>query len=107
MIIAFKEDKHIQLATHLLCYISSCHLLPQVNHILNHTSGLHNALAGISEEDPTLFCDFDKCLESIAKVAPETVPGREQFYHYLSYGWLCGGIIEVPIHIHLLLFFFF
>nr|GFA25747.1 beta-lactamase/transpeptidase-like protein [Tanacetum cinerariifolium] len=27
-------------------------------------------------------------------VAPETEPGREQLYHYLSYGWLCGGIIE-------------
>ncbi|GJT42801.1 beta-lactamase domain-containing protein 2-like protein [Tanacetum coccineum] len=66
----------------------------KVNHILNHTSGLHNALAGISKENPTLFCDFDKCLESIAKVAPETEPGREQFYHYLSFGWLCGGIIE-------------
>ncbi|KAI3828567.1 hypothetical protein L1987_02670 [Smallanthus sonchifolius] len=27
-------------------------------------------------------------------VALETEPGREQLYHYLSYGWLCGGIIE-------------
>ncbi|KAM0070365.1 putative carboxylesterase [Helianthus debilis subsp. tardiflorus] len=36
----------------------------KVNHVLNHTAGLHNALAGIS------------------------------LYHYLSYGWLCGGIIE-------------
>ncbi|GJZ16984.1 beta-lactamase domain-containing protein 2-like protein [Tanacetum coccineum] len=66
----------------------------KVNHILNHTSGLHNALAGISEEDRTLFCDFDQCLKSIVVVAPETEPGREQLYHYLSYGWLCGGIIE-------------
>ncbi|GJS80775.1 beta-lactamase/transpeptidase-like protein [Tanacetum coccineum] len=39
---------------------------PEVNHILNHTSGLHNALAGISEEDPTLFCDFDECIKRIA-----------------------------------------
>ncbi|GJZ61194.1 putative beta-lactamase/transpeptidase-like protein [Tanacetum coccineum] len=64
------------------------------NHILNHTSGLHNALAGVSEEDRTLYCDFDECLKRIAMVAPETEPGREQLYHYLSYGWLCGGIIE-------------
>jgi hypothetical protein len=27
--------------------------------------------------------------------APETEPGQEQLYHYLSFGWLCGGIIEV------------
>ena len=70
----------------------------QVHHVLNHTSGLHNALAGISEEDQTLLCDFDKCLKRIAMVAPETEPGSQQLYHYLSYGWLCGGIIEVPLH---------
>ncbi|KAM0070359.1 putative ABC-type Cd(2+) transporter [Helianthus debilis subsp. tardiflorus] len=66
----------------------------KVNHILNHTAGLHNALAGIAEEDPMLFCDWDECLKRIVMVAPETEPGREQLYHYLSYGWLCGGIIE-------------
>ncbi|XP_076886697.1 uncharacterized protein LOC143536641 [Bidens hawaiensis] len=66
----------------------------KVNHILNHTAGLPNALAGISENDHTLFCDFDECLKRIAKVAPETEPGCVQLYHYLSYGWLCGGIIE-------------
>ncbi|CAI9284949.1 unnamed protein product [Lactuca saligna] len=41
----------------------------KIHHVLNHTSGMHNALA-------------------------KTEPGHEQFYHYLSYGWLCGGIIE-------------
>ncbi|KAK9065643.1 hypothetical protein SSX86_015044 [Deinandra increscens subsp. villosa] len=66
----------------------------KVNHVLNHTTGLHNALAGISEKDHKLFCDFDECLKHIAIVAPETEPGRVQLYHYLSYGWLCGGIIE-------------
>ncbi|KAF5774289.1 putative carboxylesterase [Helianthus annuus] len=66
----------------------------KVNHVLNHTAGLHNALAGVCEEDDTLFCDFDECVKRIAMVAPETEPGRVQLYHYLSYGWLCGGIIE-------------
>ncbi|KAI7750291.1 hypothetical protein M8C21_021142 [Ambrosia artemisiifolia] len=66
----------------------------KVNHVLNHTAGLHNALAGISEHDHALFCDFDECLKRIAMVAPETEPGQVQLYHYLSYGWLCGGIIE-------------
>jgi len=65
----------------------------KVNHILNHTSGLHNALAGVTE-DKKLFCDYDECLKRIAMAAPETEPGRQQIYHYLSYGWLCGGIIE-------------
>ncbi|KAK9065646.1 hypothetical protein SSX86_015047 [Deinandra increscens subsp. villosa] len=66
----------------------------KVNHVLNHTAGMHNALAGISEKDPKLYCDFDECIKRIAMVAPETEPGRVQLYHYLSYGWLCGGIIE-------------
>nr|XP_043629093.1 uncharacterized protein LOC122600446 [Erigeron canadensis] len=67
----------------------------KVNHILNHTAGLHNALAGISEEDDlTLFCDFAECIKRITAVAPETEPGCVELYHYLSYGWLCGGIIE-------------
>nr|XP_043629094.1 beta-lactamase domain-containing protein 2-like [Erigeron canadensis] len=67
----------------------------QVNHILNHTAGLHNALAGISEEDdPKLFCDFEQCLKHIVEAAPETQPGQVELYHYLSYGWLCGGIIQ-------------
>lgn len=45
-----------------------------------------------------IISDFDECVKRIAMVAPETEPGCEQFYHYLSYGWLCGGIIEVPLH---------
>ncbi|KAL7601145.1 hypothetical protein Lser_V15G22830 [Lactuca serriola] len=66
----------------------------KVHHILNHTSGLHNALADMTKNDPMLFCDWDECIKHIALVAPETEPGREQLYHYLAYGWLCGGIIE-------------
>ncbi|XP_022001858.1 beta-lactamase domain-containing protein 2 isoform X1 [Helianthus annuus] len=66
----------------------------KVNHVLNHSAGLHNALAGICEHDQALFLDFDECLKRIAMVAPETEPGHVQLYHYLSFGWLCGGIIE-------------
>ncbi|KAK1417815.1 hypothetical protein QVD17_26949 [Tagetes erecta] len=66
----------------------------KVNHILNHTSGLHNALAGISETDQKLYYDFNECIKRIAMLAPETEPGRVQLYHYMSFGWLCGGIIE-------------
>ncbi|KAI5673036.1 hypothetical protein M9H77_13400 [Catharanthus roseus] len=66
----------------------------QVHHVLNHTSGLHNALAMLARENPLLMCNWEECLKSIAMEAPETEPGREQLYHYLSFGWLCGGIIE-------------
>lgn len=66
----------------------------KVHHILNHTSGLHNSLANIMKENPLSVCDWDECLQKIAASTPETEPGQQQLYHYLSFGWLCGGIIE-------------
>lgn len=66
----------------------------KVHHVLNHTSGLHNALASITREDPLLMCDWEECLNRIAMSTPESEPGQQQLYHYLSFGWLCGGIIE-------------
>ncbi|PWA59218.1 protein kinase-like domain, Beta-lactamase/transpeptidase-like protein [Artemisia annua] len=68
--------------------------LIKVHHVLNHTSGLQNALAHHVQDNPMVLCDWDECLKRIAMAAPETEPGKEQVYHYLSYGWLCGGIIE-------------
>ncbi|KAK4783663.1 hypothetical protein SAY86_008037 [Trapa natans] len=66
----------------------------KVSHILNHTSGLQNALADLRGEDATVVYDWDECLWRLAALAPETEPGQCQLYHYLSFGWLCGGIIE-------------
>ncbi|KAL1212584.1 Protein ACTIVITY OF BC1 COMPLEX KINASE 8 [Cardamine amara subsp. amara] len=64
-----------------------------VHHVLNHTSGLHSAFDPVGE-NPLLICDWDECLKRIANSSPETVPGNQQFYHYLTFGWLCGGIVE-------------
>ncbi|XP_051151478.1 uncharacterized protein LOC127265629 isoform X2 [Andrographis paniculata] len=66
----------------------------KVHHILNHTSGLHNALADLTRDNPLLMTNWDECLNCIVEAAPETEPGSKQLYHYLSFGWLCGGIIE-------------
>lgn len=66
----------------------------KVHHVLNHTSGLHNALAQLLKQNPLLMTDWDECLKSLTLTTPETEPGREQLYHYFSFGWLCGGIIE-------------
>ncbi|KAK4558841.1 hypothetical protein RGQ29_008199 [Quercus rubra] len=68
--------------------------LIKVHHVLNHTSGLHNALSDILRENPLQMSDWDECLNRIAVSVPESEPGQEQLYHYISYGWLCGGIIE-------------
>ncbi|KAB5513745.1 hypothetical protein DKX38_027651 [Salix brachista] len=45
--------------------------LIKVHHVLNHTSGLQNALANLIEENPLLM-DWDECLKRIAMSAPET-----------------------------------
>ncbi|KAG0473953.1 hypothetical protein HPP92_015810 [Vanilla planifolia] len=68
--------------------------LIKVCHVLNHTSGLHNAIYDVLKSDPLLLCDWDQCLQHIANCKPETEPGSQQLYHYTSFGWLCGGIIE-------------
>ncbi|KAF9612444.1 hypothetical protein IFM89_000192 [Coptis chinensis] len=68
--------------------------LIKVHHVLNHTSGLHNAMADIPKEDPLLMCDWEECLKRMALSTTESEPGHEQLYHYLSFGWLCGGIVE-------------
>uniref|UniRef100_A0A0A9B4R8 ABC1 atypical kinase-like domain-containing protein n=1 Tax=Arundo donax TaxID=35708 RepID=A0A0A9B4R8_ARUDO len=68
--------------------------LIKVHHFLNHTSGLHNAMGDVVKDDPLLLCDWEETLNQIARCTPETEPGSAQSYHYLSFGWLCGGVIE-------------
>ena len=65
--------------------------------MLNHTSGLHNAMADAAKENPLLFSDWMECINRIAMAVPESEPGQLQLYHYVSFGWLCGGIIEVKL----------
>ncbi|XP_020275190.1 uncharacterized protein LOC109849732 [Asparagus officinalis] len=66
----------------------------KVHHVLNHTSGMQNAMGDVFKSNPLLLCDWEKALQHIASLTPDTEPGSQQLYHYLSFGWLCGGIIE-------------
>lgn len=65
-----------------------------VAHVLNHTAGLHNALSDQFKEDPLIMCKWDEVLKELAEAVPDSPPGTKQAYHALTYGWLCGGIIE-------------
>ncbi|KAD4384934.1 hypothetical protein E3N88_25102 [Mikania micrantha] len=38
------------------------------------------------KDNPMVLCDWEECLKRIAMAAPETEPGQQQQYHYLSYG---------------------
>lgn len=66
----------------------------KVAHVLNHTAGLHNAMLDVIKQDPYLMCDWEESLKRVAMAGPESAPGSEQKYHSLSFGWLCGGMIE-------------
>ncbi|XP_031281106.1 uncharacterized protein LOC116139565 isoform X2 [Pistacia vera] len=66
----------------------------KVHHVLNHKSGLHNALVDFGAENPMEIADWDECLRLIAMSEPEPEWGQQQVYHHTSFGWLCGGIIE-------------
>ncbi|KAG0571499.1 hypothetical protein KC19_VG016500 [Ceratodon purpureus] len=65
-----------------------------VAHVLNHTAGLQNALAGDLKLDPLLMCNWDEIVNKLAAALPESAPGVKQVYHALTFGWLCGCIIE-------------
>ena len=63
-----------------------------VAHALAHTAGLHNAIGiGTPVED---LCNFDLMLHQIEQAEPSNAPGLEHHYHYLSYGWLLGGVVQ-------------
>ncbi|KJE88683.1 ABC1 family protein [Capsaspora owczarzaki ATCC 30864] len=59
---------------------------------LSHTAGLHAAVGGGTTLDELV--DYDKMLDKVAKATPVHPPGKEAHYHYLSFGWLLGGIVQ-------------
>jgi predicted unusual protein kinase regulating ubiquinone biosynthesis (AarF/ABC1/UbiB family) len=63
-----------------------------IRHVLTHQAGLANALP----EDATLdtLLDWFGMRQYMQEAKPEHAPGTKTVYHYLTYCWLCGGIIE-------------
>jgi predicted unusual protein kinase regulating ubiquinone biosynthesis (AarF/ABC1/UbiB family) len=63
-----------------------------IRHVLTHQAGLANALP----EDATLdtLLDWFGMRQHMEEAKPEHAPGTKTVYHYLTYCWLCGGIIE-------------
>jgi aarF domain-containing kinase len=63
-----------------------------IRHVLTHQAGLANALP----EDATLdtLLDWFGMRQHMQEAKPEHAPGTKTMYHYLTYCWLCGGIIE-------------
>ena len=65
-----------------------------IAHVLNHQAGLADAVMEYIAEDPYLAGNDAKILEILASAAPESLPGAETRYHYLTFGWLVDGIVR-------------
>mmetsp|Transcript_34465 Transcript_34465/g.135576 ORF Transcript_34465/g.135576 Transcript_34465/m.135576 type:complete len:835 (-) Transcript_34465:3185-5689(-) len=65
-----------------------------VEQVLRHTSGLQNAGVEAIEKNFFVVCDWDRMIRLMEEAEPKTAPGSEQSYHYLSFGWIIGGLVE-------------
>jgi len=63
-----------------------------VRHVLAHQTGLANAIPEDATLDTLLNWSYMKKHMEVA--TPEHEPGVKTMYHYLTYAWICGGIIE-------------
>jgi len=59
---------------------------------LAHTAGLYHLIP--PNMTTSKLCDFNLMAHEIAKAKPLHEPGTRQVYHYITYGWLIGGIIQ-------------
>ena len=64
-----------------------------VGQLLSHTAGLADAVPpGCTLE--RLRDDWGGLVNAVAAATPAHPPGERSVYHYLSWGWLMGGLIE-------------
>ena len=63
-----------------------------VRHVLAHQAGLANAMPPAATLDE--LCDWDSMTAFVANATAEHAAGAERHYHYLTFAWLCGGLIE-------------
>lgn len=63
-----------------------------IRQVLTHQAGLANAMPERASLD--VLCDFQNMTRFIETAHPEHEPGFKTQYHYLTFAWICGGIIE-------------
>jgi aarF domain-containing kinase len=65
-----------------------------VAHLLNHRSGLADAGSEVLAENPFKMTDYDTMVSKMEVAIPRHEPGSKVEYHFISFGWLVGGMIE-------------
>jgi len=64
-----------------------------VRHVLGHRAGLANS--GMPEDGTVdVLCDFEGMVGLMEGAVPEHGAGEEVRYHYLTFAWIVGGLIE-------------
>lgn len=63
-----------------------------IRHVLNHQAGLANK----RPENVTIeeFLDWTKMKEFLRKASPDHIPGEKEEYHYYTFGYIVGGILD-------------
>lgn len=64
-----------------------------VGQLLSHTAGLADAVPAECTLE-RLKGDWRGLVADVASAAPAHPPGERSVYHYLSWGWLMGGLME-------------
>eukprot|EP00038_Savillea_parva_P001494 m.104335 g.104335 ORF g.104335 m.104335 type:complete len:1732 (-) comp10523_c0_seq1:284-5479(-) len=64
-----------------------------VEHVLTHTAGLERA--GV-DSDLTMseLGNWEYMLHKMAEAEPSSPPGQVAKYHFLSFGWILGGVVR-------------
>ena len=65
-----------------------------IRHALSHQAGLANAFPPNASIDTLTDWDQMKNFIASSNAVPAHVPGEETHYHYLTFAWLLGGLIE-------------
>jgi CubicO group peptidase (beta-lactamase class C family) len=60
-----------------------------LRHALSHTAGLQLMPPGLKLED---ILDWQKMCAGLAGATPASVPGAQQVYHAVTFGWLLGEV---------------
>jgi len=63
-----------------------------IRHVLGHRAGLANVMPDYATVD--VLSDFEFMVEFMEGAKAEHEAGERTKYHYFTYAWICGGLIE-------------
>ncbi len=65
-----------------------------IAHVLQHRAGLSDVGTAEIGVNPAIMQDWNKMVSLVEKTVPNPCPGQESRYHFFSYAWVAGGLIE-------------